>query len=79
MPSGARKKNNAAIDRELAEIDELSKRVVDEAPTPGENLMDTDSAEISVQKTVFVKERKFADLAISQRTLLGSQRASGFA
>ena len=51
-----RKEKTASVEVLLAEIDELSKRVVDEAPTPGENLMDTDSAEISVQKTVFVKE-----------------------
>ena len=67
----SRKANQASTERELKEIEELSKRVIDEAPAPGENPLDTDAAEIRVSKTTFVQARKFADLAISKRSLVG--------
>ena len=62
-------------DREIAEIEELTRRVIDEAPAPGENPLDTEAAEISQAAASstgeFAKARKFAELPISQRTLAG--------
>ena len=67
-----RVRHESAVDRELREIEQLSRRVVDEAPEPGANPLDTDAAEINVTKSSkFVQARKFVDLTISQRTVAG--------
>ena len=59
------------VDRELAEIDELRRRVVDEAPAPGENTLSKAGAAEAAPKGDKVRAHKFVDLAISQRTLAG--------
>ena len=69
--SKSRKARDEIKDRELQEIDTLAARVIEEAPELGANPLDTDQEKINVEKTTFVRARKFADLPISQRTLAG--------
>ena len=68
---GSRAARKADTDRELREIATLAARVIDEAPVPGSNPLDTDAAEVTVEKQKFSSARKFAELALSQRTLAG--------
>ena len=63
-----------AVDRDLAEIEELSARAQAEVPEPGSNPLQTDASEIAVdglQLPERRKARKFSELPISQRTLAG--------
>ena len=68
---GSRAARKADTDRELREIATLAARVIDEAPVPGSNPLDTDAAEVTVEKQKFSSARKFAELPLSQRTLAG--------
>jgi len=68
---GSRAARKADTDRELREIETLAARVIDEAPVPGSNPLDTDAAEVTVEKQKFSNARKFAELPLSQRTLAG--------
>ena len=66
-------KRESSATRELAEIEVLSQRCIDEAPEPGSNILDTDKAEISVgrgRRRMGAREN-FTDLPISQRTIAG--------
>ena len=65
------RRQQTAADREVAEIEELSRRVLDEAPQAGANVLDTDDSTISTAKASFGSARKFSDLPISARTLAG--------
>ncbi len=67
----SRAARKADADRELKEIETLAARVVQEAPEPGCNPLDTDAAEIAAEKQAFGRARKFTDLPLSQRTLAG--------